>query len=338
MSVTVTAFESTESDTWNEYVEQSPQGRALHRYEALSLLAGWSNSELHTLVGHKGQEPVGVLPVFVSNRGPMRIVRSPPDLEVFSLGPALLNFGKLSQRKTERRHREFVDGCLDWIREKLDPDYVDIRTVAGYEDVRPFTWGGFDVSPTYTYHVDLTPGREAVLEGFSRDARSNVTGVDAEYTIREDGREEVGTVIDQIEERHRDQEKEYPLDSEQVTDLYDVLPRDQMRVYTLSQDGEVRGGIVTLESGDTVRRWQGGATPDVDLPVNDLLDWHIMTESMDRGVERYDMVGANLPHLCRYKAKFNPTPVPYYVAKWRSNRMRAASTVYDYLPSGLVSL
>ncbi len=336
MTVEITCFDQGESDTWNEYVEESVHGTTFHRHEALDLFARQSDTSLYTLVGYKGQEPVGILPLFSSTRGPFRSVRSPPELEVFTLGPALLNLEKLSQRKRERRHRGFVDGCLDWVEAELAPDYVDIRTVAGYRDVRPFAWRGYDVSPTYTYHVDLTSPREAILEGFSSDARRNVRNVDkTRYEVDVGGINGVRTIVEQIEDRHNEQERAYPLDSTFVARLYEELPDDRMRAYTLTVDGNVAGGIVTIESDDVIRRWQGGATPDVDLPVNDLLDWHVMTDAKERGREWYDLVGANLPHLCRYKAKFNPEPVAYYVAQWRSSRIRAASAIYNRLPGGL---
>jgi len=54
-----------------------------------------------------------------------------------------------------------------------------------------------------------------------------------------------------------------------------------------------------------------------DFPVNDVLDWHVMRDARDRGISRYDLVGANLPRTARYKSKFGPDPVPYYGAMKR---------------------
>ncbi|WP_458207782.1 lipid II:glycine glycyltransferase FemX [Haladaptatus sp. NG-SE-30] len=322
-------------DEWNSYVERSAHTTPFHRGEALALLARTANARLRPLVGYKGQEPVGIFPVFETTTGPFRMVYSPPPhLEVYFLGPALLNFEKLKQRKTERRHRDFIEGCLDWIDEELDPDYIDVRTVDGYTDLRPFTWNGFDVSPSYTYILDLT-GDDLLMQ-FSRDARSNIRSRDeGDWTIREGGVEGIETIITQIQNRHEAQEKEYRIDPAFVTELYERLPKGQVRPYVCERDGDIVGGIVTLENDDTIYRWQGGAKPDVDFPINDVLDWHIIQDAKSRGLSRYDLVGANLPRLCRYKSKFGPEPVAYYTAQRKTQRMQAVTGVYRRLPNSL---
>jgi hypothetical protein len=335
MSIEITT--ETDADEWNSHVEQSPQAIPFHRYEALSLIARETGTDLHTLVGFKGQEPVGVLPLFVDAEGPFTVVRSPPAIELFTLGPALLNYEKLKQRKFERRHRRFVEGVDAWIDEHLDPDAVDIRTVDRYGDVRPFTWNGFDVSPSYTYVLDLEPGPDALLEGFSRDARTNVRDArenDA-LEVREAGQEAIGTIIGQIRERHAAQDEAYPLRPEFVEELHTVLPDGRMRVYTLHEDGEVASGMVTYETDDTVYRWQGGAKTESGPAANDLLDWHIVNDAYDRGRTRYDLVGANDQRLCRYKSKFDPAPSAYYVARRQSPTMTAVTEVYGRLPEEL---
>ncbi|WP_458189378.1 lipid II:glycine glycyltransferase FemX [Haladaptatus sp. NG-WS-4] len=322
-------------DEWNSYVERSKHTTPFHRGEALSHLAQTANAKLRPLVGYKGQEPVGLFPLFETTMGPFRMVYSPPPhLEVYYLGPALLNFEKLKQRKAERRHREFIDGCLDRVDEEIDPDYLDVRTVDEYSDVRPFSWNEFDVSPSYTYVLDIT--KDDLLMTFSSDARSNIRSRDeGDWTIREAGVEGIERVITQIQNRHEAQDKEYRIDPAFVTELYDRLPDGQVRPYVCERDDEIVGGLVTLENDDTIYRWQGGAKPDVDFPINDVLDWHIIQEAKSRGLSRYDLVGANLPRLCRYKSKFGPEPVPYYIAKRRTTRMRAVTDVYRRLPDSL---
>jgi CelD/BcsL family acetyltransferase involved in cellulose biosynthesis len=333
MSVDVSAFTAADATEWNRYVEQSPQTTPFHRYEALDLLADAAGADLHTLVGFKGQEPTGVLPLFEQTRGPFRLVTSPPEMEVLSLGPALLNADKLKQRKAERRHRQFVDGCLDWIDGRLAPDYVDIRTVDRYGDVRPFIWNGYDVTPAYTYVVDLTPDEEDLLMSFSSDARSNIRDSEASSaSVTEGGPDDLRQVVASVRERHAEQGESYPITAPFVEALYDLLPEDRMRVYTVRADGERGGGMVTLEDGDTVYRWMGGAKTGDRFPPSDFLDWRILTDAKARGIDRFDLLGANTPRLCRYKAKFDPDPSQYYVAKRQTATMRTAVAAYQQLP------
>ncbi len=334
MTIEIQEADDSTLERWNSYVEQSDGTTPFHRREALAHLAETANAEVRYLVGYKGQEPVGLFPIFVTTKGPFRLVYSPPPhLEVYYLGPALLNFSKLKQRKAERRHREFIDGALAWIDEEIDPSYMDIRTVDEYTDLRPFAWNGFDVSPSYTYILDLTT--EDLLMQFSRDARSNVRNRDEDCTIREAGVEGIEAVISQIQARHAAQGKEYRITPEFVTELYERLPDGRVRPYVCERDGDILGGMVTLEAGDTIYRWQGGAKSDVEFPINDLLDWHIIQDARERGLTRYDLVGANLPRLCRYKSKFGPDPVAYYTVQRKTTRMQAVTGMYRRLPSAL---
>ncbi|NHN59137.1 MULTISPECIES: GNAT family N-acetyltransferase [Halorussus] len=316
---------------WNDLVERSPQAGVFHYGESLEVQADHADARIHPLVGYKGQEPVGVFPVFEKRKGGMTMAFSPaPGLWVSYLGPALLNHRKLKRRKRERRNKRFVRGCLDWIDARLGPRFTQVRPVPDYRDVRPFEWADFDVDVRHTYSVDLTPGEDEVLMSFSSDARNNIR-TDGDYRVYEGGPDEIAAIISQVRSRHDEQDESYGVTADFVTDLYRGLPDGAVRPYACEIDGEFAGGMVALEFGDTVYRWQGGAKHDRDLPVNDLVDWAIMTDAMDRGVENYDLVGANEERLCGYKAKFGPELRSYYSIQKGTRVTNALSSVYQKL-------
>ncbi len=334
MSIDLSPLTATDAEDWNSYVDRAPNASPFHYYEALELLAAETDATLHTLAGFKGQEPVGILPLFERTVGPFRLVVSPPELEVYSLGPVVLNATQLTQRKRERRHRRFVERALEWIDTTLSPAYVDIRTVTEYDDLRPFIWKGFDVTPSYTYHVAITPDTDALLDSFSRDARKSIrefSAGSAGVSIEAGDRGAISTIIEGVADRHRQQGIPYALTADFVEALADCLPDAAMTVYGVRADDQPVGGMITLAHGETIYRWQGGAKPDGPLESNAILDWEIMTDAKARGFERYDLVGANLPRLCRYKAKFDPTPTEYYVARRRSSALSAASSIKQLL-------
>lgn len=330
--MTVRVERVTDAEEWDACVSRSPQTGFFHQYDALTTLARHFDADLHPLIGYVGEEPVGVFPVFDLDRGPLRIAASqPPGLEV-NAGPALLNVGKLKQRKAEKRHRSFVDGCLRLVEEHLSPDYLKIATTDRYDDVRPLVNNDLDVRPSYTYVLDLEPGEEELMARFSRDARSNVRNTDeSRYDIREGGEAEIRTIVSLVRRRYAQQGEDHYLDPELVADLRATLDDGAVRPYVCTVDGEVASGIVTLEFGDTVYRWQGGPRPEVDVPVNDLLDWRVIRDALDRGATRYDLVGAMVPRLCEYKAKFGPKPRPVYVAERRNLTATLAAETYSGL-------
>lgn len=335
MGVEIERIDGSDNEIWNRLVEQSPHTCLFHRHEALSVQAEHADTAVHPLVGYVGEEPIGLFPLFELTRGPIRTAFSPPpELRVSYLGPALLNGDGLKQRKLERRQRQFIDGCFEWADSEFDPKYGHIRIHGCYDDLRPFLWNGCDVTPSYTYLVDLSLGPEDLLMSFSRDARSNIQdGEEETFTIEEGGQTAISDIIEQVNNRYESQDIDYHVTPSFVKELAAGLPDGSVRPYALQVDGEFIGGLLALDDGDTVYRWQGGVRTDIDidLPVNDLLDWHVMTEAMERDRETYDLVGADNPRINRYKAKFNPELVPFYTVERGSPVITSLAHAYKWI-------
>lgn len=318
----------TDEAEWNRYVERSPHGTVFHRAECLSVLAEHAEGTRHLLAGFKGQEPVGIFPVTTLSKATITTVFSPPPgFLIPYLGPALLDSGNLKQRKAEKRHHRFVEGCLDWIGKEHAPKYTHIRTSHGYADVRPLAWSGFEVHPQHTYAVSLDDEDE-LLMAFSADARSNIRGAEGEYEIDLGGRAAISRIIEQLDDRYDEQGESYLLDGAFVTDLYDRLGEEHVRPYVCRVDGEFVGGMIALADESRIYRWQGGAKSTGELPTTDLLDWHIMREGISRGCREYDLVGADTKRLNGYKAKFNPELRTYYSVERGSRPMRMMARLY----------
>ncbi len=316
MSVDVTKLDLEEDEAeWNRYVERSADTNPFYRAEALRLQAAETDSTIHALGGFKGQETVGLFPVFERRTGPVSAVFSPaPYSWTIYLGPAMANLEPLKRRKVDRRIKTFVENSIDWIDDELSPVYHRYA-VTEFPDSRPFTWNDFKVEPNYTYVLDLDGDESDLLDRFSADARRNVTNATASnYVLEEGDGSDVGRIVEQVQSRYDAQDRPFHLTTEFARNLYETLPDGSIRPYTCRVDGEFMGGILVLESDSTRYRWQGGVRPDTDveLPVNDLLDWHVIRTALADGFDRYDLVGAGVPSINRYKAKFNPRLVPNY--------------------------
>lgn len=319
-------IEPADADDWNAIVDRSDGTSALHGAEALSVIEDHAGAEVTRLVGYNGNEPIGVFPVFESQAGPFTLVTSPPKLlHTFQLGPAMVGTDRMKRRKQEQYRREFVTECLDWVDEHIDPDSTFVRTTPEFGDIRPFGWNGFEATPYYTYAVDLTTDREELIQEFSSDARSNIRNADEdEYTVEVGGKEALRRTFRAVANRHAEIDAPFKIDQSFVVDLYERTPEGVVRPYVCRVDGEFATGMITLCTDSTVYRWQGGGKSDTGLQATDLLDWHIICDSMDRGHERYDLVGANIPRICDYKSKFAPDVQTYYTLD-RNSRLFSAS-------------
>lgn len=319
-----------ESDEWNGLVERSEQATPFHRYEALEVVADHSGTTLYPYVGYKGQEAVGLFPVFELKRWPLRTAFSPPpDLEVSYLGPAQIDGNGAKQRKAERRHRRFIEAVLEEVDAEIAPHYAHVRAGTAYADPRPFIWNEFEPTPRYTYVVDLSPDEEELFMSFSSDVRQNVRKAEEfEYELQEGDAADVEQIIRRVQRRHDEQDVAYNVTTDFASDLYRALPEGAVRAYTCRVDGEFVGGKVTIEDDDTLYGWQTVADLDNDLPATDLIDWTVMRRAKERGVDRIDLIGANNPRLCGYKAKFNPAVRTHYSLESSSATTRTLKAMY----------
>lgn len=331
MSIEVTTVD--DAGRWNELLSETAGAAAFHHTGALEVFEAHSDGTCHRLVGLKGEEPVGLFPVFTVRKGPATAaVSPPPNLKLPYLGPRVLNRQSPKRRRRDKRNRRFVDACLDWLAAEHSPNYTSIRTAPGYDDVRPFIWQEYETTPRYTYVVDIDRDPETLLSAFSTDARRNVTDeYDVEYELTEGSIDDIDRIVEQVEQRHAEQDESYPLDAAVVRDLYRSLPEGVVRPYVCRIDGSFTGGVINMEYGDHAVRWVGGAKVSADLPVNDLLDWAYITDAMERDVLTYDLAGANNPRIARFKAKFAPDLVPYYRLENGTRTMSTLSKLYGSL-------
>lgn len=313
MTIDVERLEGPFSGEWNDILERAPHRSPFHRAEALSVIAEHSGQTLHPFVGYKGQEPVGLFPVFTFRRGPLTAAFSPPpNLKVSYLGPVLTDLSHLSSNSAERRRRRFVESALSRLEAEHAPRYTHVRTATAFDDPRPFEWSDFDTTPRFTYEVDLTGEPADLFDRFSRDVRTNVRDAEERAETHLGGHEAVREITRQVRSRYVEQDVGFHVTESFVVDLYEALPEGAFRPLVCEVDGSFAGGSLVLEEGPSVYGWLGSVAPSVDVDVNDLLHWRVIEDAAERDLETYDLVGANDARLSRFKSKFAPSLVRYF--------------------------
>lgn len=320
-------------DRWDDLVRKSETGLGFHLAGALDVFAAASDTTLDRLVGYKGEEPCGLFPAFTTNVGPVAAMFSPPpNLKVNYLGPCLVNFEGMKQRRRQKRHGRFVDAAIDWLERERGLTYGNVRSAPGYDDVRPFVWNDFDAEPRYTYTVDLDRGEDDLLAAFSTDARRNVTDdYDVSCELSDAGPAAIDEVVDAVRSRHEEIDEPFPVDGSFVRELASVLPDGAIRTYVCRRDGQLLAGTVSVELEDYSVGWMAYADSDADFPASDVLEWRYMRDAIDRGITDYDLAGANVRRISSYKAKFGPALVPYYNAEYGSSGIKRLASLYDRL-------
>ncbi len=327
-------LEELDTDEWSQALPGSGF-EVFHTTAALDVVDDHTTATRKLFGAFKGQEPVGLLPVFVESKAGGTIVTSPPPgMSVPRLGPIVMPTSP-KQRKREAVNRKFVDLVLEAVDADSRRSLVRLVCPITYTDPRPFQWADMDVDQSFTYVLDLeSTDAEAVKGGFSRDLRKAIrSGIESGVTVDVEGPDAVGKVYDDVDARYAEQGETFPADREYVCDLVDALG-DRGRVYVArDSSGEYLGGIIALYSNDLIAFWQGGVRASYEgESINDLLHWEIITDALDdepHDVSGYDLVGANTPRLCRYKSKFGADLVPYHNVESSGAQMSMAKRAYS---------
>lgn len=328
-------LEEIDLEQWSRALPDSGY-EVFHRPAALKVLATRSDATLRLYGAFKGQEPVGLFPAFVDRKAGGKIITSPPTgMVVPRLGPIVMPTSP-KQRKRESVNREFVDLILDALDADARRSLVRIACPLDYGDPRPFQWADMEVGQSFTYVLDLEDRSEDdVLSSFSRDLRQEIRRADeTDVTVSVEGERAAGRVYDDVAERYAEQGETFPADRGYFRELVSALG-DHSRVYVARDENDTYlGGIVVLYSDDTAAFWQGGVRTSYDgISVNSVLHWQIIEDVLGdeapQDVSGYDLVGANTPRLCRYKAKFGADLVPYYTVESSGAEMSLAKRAYS---------
>lgn len=309
-----------------------------HSAELFQVISKHYAGDLHLFGGFKGQEPVGLIPIFVQQKPIGKLVTSPPlGFGVDRLGPVLMPTSP-KQRKRESVNKEFSRKVIKATGADSPSTLFRMSCDIQYTDPRPFHWAGFDVEPSFTYRLDLTSTTsDQILTSFSRDLRKDIRKKEeADIIIQTQGKEGAEKVYQAMQDRYRDQGRSHPMSWEFVDDLLETF-EDHIRVYIAESDeGEFLTGMMVLYSNGTAYNWKGGTKPsnqNTSVSPNNLLHWRIiediLTDPALDSIERYDLYTANNERLARYKSSFGGTLTSYYIIESAGLPMMAAKRIYE---------
>lgn len=322
--------------TYDEWTDHLPETGfdPFHTREALEVIDRYADGDVRLFVGKRGEQLIGLFPLFVRDEGPLTFVMSPPPgLAVPRLGPILMSTSP-KQRKREKTNQRFTEAVLERI-DASDPlTAFGMVSTPEYTDPRPYSWNGLSVDARFTYAIDLAERKaDDVLNAFTSDLRSEIRKrdeLDIDITI--EGGNAARQVCADMKERHAEQGLSYSTPPSFSEDLVDSTD-DRSRVYVArTPDGSYLSGITILYSTDEAIFWQGGAKANYqNVSVNSLLHWRIIEDILDdpelESVERYDLGNAGVERISDYKSKFDARLRPHYEVK--SNLMLLAKKAYS---------
>jgi len=195
-------------------------------------------------------------------------------------------------------------------------DSVILPLPVPVQDVRSFQWNGWDVSPRYTFSLDIGPDLDTIAS-WSESTRRNFRQHAAGYRL-EETRTAARRIVELWNHSYSRHGRQTPITVDQATTLIDSLAPESIRMYTLvrTDDPEPCAGLALLVEGTEAFYWVAGAEPGPSMTV---LIGKILPVLGHDGISILDFVGANTPSIAEFKRRFSPRLVPYYVATHSSS-------------------
>lgn len=291
-----------------------------HLPEVLEVINEYAAGQLHLLGGYRGEQLVGLFPVFIRRKWIATAILSPPPaMYIPRLGPLVMPRSP-KRRKQEKLNRTFTGEVLEHLNANDPFTLCGITCGQTYMDPRPFSWEGFDIETRFSYSIPLKGSSpKNVLNSFSRSLRREIRdGKELDIRVKTQGIDAVREVYEATKAHYEEQGANFPVPAGFVRDIVRTLD-DRVRVYVAEDDtGKTLGGIIVLYSNDTAYFWLGGTRTEYEnVSVNSLIHWQIIEDAITdddlSSIDHYDLGNANNKRLTRYKSKYNPELVPSYM-------------------------
>jgi hypothetical protein len=316
MNIEVRMARNEELKNWDALIEASPYGTIFHLFDWLKIVEKHTDSKLYPLIGVKGEEVIGVFPIFYKKKGLLRMVFSPPPKTAIPyMGPVLLGYDELKQEKKESLLMDFYTGIDKFIHANFKPDYIYFELQPGLIDCRPFKWLGFQANTLYSYLLDISVGLPDIKSNFSIQARRNLKKAKKDELRFELGsKEELKILYNRLYNRYAKQGREIPISEDYLLDVFNRFFPKNFEVFVVRYQDDIVSGGVKLCHKDRIIDWIGQPKTTMRT-VNDFLHWSVMKWGIENRYHYYEIFGANTQSICQFKSKFNPALNIYFEIK-----------------------
>ena len=307
---------------WNEFVHHNG-GTIFHTYEWSEILEKNYKTSRKLLGFFEHGELKAAIPLYYHKKGIFTIVSSP-----------LLHSTPYGGFIGEER---YVSKAVSHLEEYLKKvDVINMRTMVSTPDV--YSGHGYDVEEKYTYYLPLR-GRteEEIWMSFrGRCRRAIRKGEKNGVVIRDLRDDDIDRYYEMIEMTYEKWNIPPPLKKQHLIDVLNTFPREEnVKALVAERDGIVLSGAVFLIYNSVVYYWDGCSDPEYyKYSPNNLLHWELIKWALQRGLDTYDMVGANMESIARFKESFSPVLKTYYdVTKVFNPLAKAGKKLYTYVIS-----
>ena len=318
--------------TWDDYVLSHPEGTVYHSSKWLAV-AETFGAQTRILGLWQDSKLAGALPLVTRKMGPLVLGGSPLNgISTPHMGPLL---------EDQQLMGEFLFG-LEVYAKSEGIDYLELAfPVEVSEEL--LTKGVYTLEIRQTLRMDITPDEEALWKGMEvrcRNAtrKSEKSGVQIEFcTTLESWLKDYMAMSQALYER---QGTTSPFSETYFRTLWEEFYPDQLNVLVARYEGKAIAAALFPRFKNACYYVDGVSLKEYNkFNPNNLVQWRFLQWACAHGVTFYDMVGANIPSIAKFKASFGSHYHSYtYAYRSLNLRTRLARQAYSKYGAALKRL
>ncbi|AET70705.1 putative methicillin resistance protein [Desulfosporosinus orientis DSM 765] len=316
-------LKSIERQVWESFQKTIPLGSLFHRWEWQDIISAGFGLQVERLgIFDEAGVLKGLLPLAERKMSLLKLAGSPLS------GSATPHSGPLGDVPMP----EFLSALEVYASEKhIDYLELGLTDVSGKDGLEKM---GYTVEELLTLDLpipkdeaDLWSGLEVRCRNAVRKAEKSGVKVVEPQTLEEwlEPYYELSCGV------YRRQDKEPPFKREYFAALWQNLyPKGDLIVLTAQYDGKTIAGMIFPRDRNVGYYLDGVSDREYNKVVpNNLIQWEYLKRAQAMGIELYDMVGANIPSIAKFKKSFGSTERKYlYAYRNRTMAARVGRKVY----------
>ncbi|KKH45732.1 GNAT family N-acetyltransferase [Methanosarcina sp. 1.H.A.2.2] len=311
---------------WDLLVEEVQPGTPFHTSDWVEIYRDVLSRDLRIYGCFKNDELVGGCPIFVKNlKGVLKVASSISNMTDYC-GPLLKESSSPKASKRVQETHEIFNALREFLcRQGFDS--INLKFSPGIEDIRPFTWNGWDSKVHYTHHLDLN---EDVESNISRTIRKDLKSA-SEAGLRTRIWNDLETYYELFSKVYERQHLKPPLPRKFFEKVFNLIRKNNIGYMLVSEtpEGEAVAAHLTLYGKKGTIAWSSARDPSFSLRgSNALLYYKEFLDLKARNFEYMNVMAGNVPRFADYILGFSPKLVPYYSVTLENKRYSALKALY----------
>jgi lipid II:glycine glycyltransferase (peptidoglycan interpeptide bridge formation enzyme) len=313
-------IEGQEPKEWNEIVKESSYGTIFHTLEWMGILEKTYKVKKLPIGIYEKDELIGIFPAFLQRKGILKLITSP-------LREAATPYGGPLIKETLLK-----EVTLAFDRFTKNVGYADV-TFSPKLNLNSEILRSSNYEERFTYILNLDRNVDDIWKNLNKKCRNMIRKAEKSNVkiIEGDKKECLEEYYKTVEDTYKKSNMKPPISMKYYQMVFDVLyQKKQLKVLFAEYDGKVVAGAIFPYFDNRIYYWDGASYQEYNkVAPNNLIQWHLIEWAVENGFKVYDMIGANIPSIAKFKASFGGDMVKYfYVYKFNSMLAKYGRSAY----------